>query len=156
MHLGKHLAAIVLGGEKEAPSVSFRLPSLQASRQVNSSTLKKRPVSHCSPCKDLMRRKDYSCACICSSSIGPVRLSHVCYCSCKCSHATFMEQAQRHGTYTKETLQFMEKILSTSGLGEETYMPASMALCCTFAVQHRSTHRRLIQPMCSFGLLQRV
>jgi len=66
-----------------------------------------------------------------------------------------MEQAQRHGTYTKETLQFMEKILSTSGLGEETYMPASMALCCILVVQRRSTRRRPIQPMCSFSLLQR-
>ena len=46
-------------------------------------------------------------------------------CSCKCSHTTFIAQAQQHGTYTKETLQFMQNILQTSGLGEETYMPPS-------------------------------
>ena len=56
-------------------------------------------------------------------SCGPNRILQ---CSCKCDNGTFMEQAHRHGAYTKETLQFMERILSTSGVGEEAYMPPSL------------------------------
>jgi len=54
MHFGKRPAAIVLDGEEEAPSVSFRLPSLQASRQVSYFLLTKRHVSHYSSWRDLM------------------------------------------------------------------------------------------------------
>ena len=64
--------------------------------------------------------------CLLRSSHGLSVLISILRCSCKCDNVTFMEQAHRHGAYTKETLQFMERILSTSGVGEEAYMPSSL------------------------------
>ena len=48
-----------------------------------------------------------------------------------------MDQAQRHGTYTEETMQFMQRILETSGLGEETYMPPRKAICRASSIENQ-------------------
>lgn len=41
----------------------------------------------------------------------------------KCSHEFFREQIRAQGCYGEGTLQFMDKILHSSGVGGEAYMP---------------------------------
>ena len=131
--------APVVEVEFEPSGVSFGLPGLQASRQVcDMSGMCFNP--------DFYNTLQYVFSSIIAmmhaNSARPVALtlSQVCCRSCKCSHATFMEQAKRHGTYTEETLQFMQKILSTSGLGDETYMPASAIHCLHFPACQMHDH----------------
>ncbi|EIE23299.1 hypothetical protein COCSUDRAFT_36731 [Coccomyxa subellipsoidea C-169] len=44
----------------------------------------------------------------------------------KCSHEVFAEQIRAQGCYEADTLQFMDKILQNSGVGEEAYMPPEL------------------------------
>ncbi len=52
-------------------------------------------------------------------------------CRLKCSHEVFAEQIRAQGCYEADTLQFMDKILQNSGVGEEAYMPPGKHNVCT-------------------------
>ncbi|XP_020588155.1 3-ketoacyl-CoA synthase 11-like [Phalaenopsis equestris] len=46
--------------------------------------------------------------------------------ACKCSRQTFMDCSKSRGSFTEENLEFQQKILERSGLGESTYLPKAV------------------------------
>lgn len=48
--------------------------------------------------------------------------------SLKVPHAGFIEQGRSRGVWGEESLAFMERLLQSSGLGDETYLPESEGL----------------------------
>ncbi|XP_074270873.1 3-ketoacyl-CoA synthase 11-like [Silene latifolia] len=46
--------------------------------------------------------------------------------TCKCSKQTFMHGSNALGTFTAESLEFQQKVLEKSGLGDETYLSEAL------------------------------
>lgn len=56
-------------------------------------------------------------------------LNYHCYkgpADCKVPYSRFVDLSIASGQFTKESLEFQEKVLARSGLGEETYLPAAI------------------------------
>ncbi len=63
--------------------------------------------------------------------LGGLRTYWVCFYRMKVSRENYVRGARMRKIWGEEALDFQEKLLNSSGLGDETYFPDSACRCLT-------------------------